>query len=236
VSIVEILKALFLTPLIEIWATLFDFIIRHIQDPGLTVILLSVSVNILLTPIYFQMERASQKRNQHRDAMLSEIDRIKAHYKGRERYYYIKTIHRQFNYKNWHGLLISPDLLLQVVVFASVYQYLSHNPVMAGVAWGPIQNLAEPDKLLWGVNLLPFAMTMLNILSAWKYTSIAKKRYVALGFAALFLVLLYNSPAALLLYWTSNNLFSYLRNLASDILKKSLSKAGTAIAKIAEQA
>ena len=234
-AIVEILKALLLTPLIEIWATLFDLIIRHILDPGFAVILLSVSVNILLTPDYLQMERASQKRNKHRDAMLSEIDRIKAHYKGRERYYYIKTIHRQFHHKNWHGLLISPDLLLQVVVFASVYQYLSHKPMMAGVAWGPIQNLAEPDKLLWGVNLLPFAMTALNILSSWKYTPIAKKRYVSLGFAALFLVLLYNSPAALLLYWTFNNLFSYLRNLSSDVLKKSLSKAGAAMAKIAEQ-
>ena len=56
-------------------------------------------------------------------------------------------------------------------------------------------------------------MTGLNLLAAFLYTKrlSVMERIQSILLAAVFLVLLYQSPAGVLLYWTFNSLFSFLR-------------------------
>ena len=56
-------------------------------------------------------------------------------------------------------------------------------------------------------------MTAINVASAFAYVDERRKRIQALALAALFLRSAPRSPSGLVLYWTSNNLFSLLRNL-----------------------
>ena len=69
-------------------------------------------------------------------------------------------------------------------------------------------------------------MTGINLVSSMIYTKGAplKTRIQLYVMAAVFLVLLYSSPAGLTLYWTLNNLFSLLKNIItkSDRNKKYL--------------
>ncbi|MBR4426786.1 MAG: sulfatase-like hydrolase/transferase, partial [Spirochaetales bacterium] len=46
-----------------------------------------------------------------------------------------------------------------------------------------------------------------------------KEKVQLYGMAAIFLVLLYNSPSGLVLYWTMNNLFSLLKNIFMKLIK-----------------
>src|SRR5690606_39467197 len=82
-----------------------------------------------------------------------------------------------------------------------------------GVAFGSIPTLSEPDGLLWGFNLLPLLMTAANAASAFLRSNDRRQRLQAAVLAALFLALLYSSPSALLVYWTTNNFVSLIRNL-----------------------
>ena len=68
------------------------------------------------------------------------------------------------------------------------------------------------------INLLPIIMTVVNIISCEVYlkTKTLRARIQPYSFALLFLVLLYNSPSALVLYWTSNNFFYLLKNKYMD--------------------
>jgi membrane protein insertase Oxa1/YidC/SpoIIIJ len=100
------------------------------------------------------------------------------------------------------------------VVFLTVFRYLSGLEEVAGQGFGPIADLSRPDGLLGGVHLLPLLMTAINAASAYYYVDDRNKRLQAWALAVVFLVLLYRSPAALVLYWTTNNLFSLVRNLA----------------------
>jgi hypothetical protein len=65
-------------------------------------------------------------------------------------------------------------------------------------------------------------MTLINIVAGVIYTKgfPLKEKIQLYGMAAVFLVLLYNSPAGLVLYWTLNNVFSLLKNLYYAIKSK----------------
>ena len=114
-----------------------------------------------------------------------------------------------------------------MLVFATVYRYLAGLEDLAGASFFAIADLGQPDGLLRGINLLPILMTAANFASATIYGDTRSKRLQAYGLAVLFLVLLYGSRSGLVLYWTSNNLFSLLRNWIEHRLVPRLPEAWT---------
>lgn len=211
----EILGQLFVQPLMLIYGFLYRLPESWLgpHHVGVQLILFSLLLNLALMPLYSQMERRSAATRAIRQRVAAEVARMKRHFKGRERYFYIRAVYRNYRYHPISELLGSADLLIQIAVFFTVFHFLSGLEAVAGQAFGPIADLSRPDGLLAGVNLLPLLMTAINAASAYYYVEDSGKRLQAWGLAALFLVLLYRSPAALVLFWTTNNLFSLIRNL-----------------------
>lgn len=207
-----LLDAMLLQPLMQIYAALLASLPAS-MNAGARVILFSVIVNLVLAPIYLQMERQSRRLHEIKERVARDVERMRRHFRGRERYFYIRTVHRQYNYHPISALLGSSDLFVQILVFATVYRYLAGLETLQGQAFGPIADLSQPDGLLGGVNLLPFVMTAINAASVFAYVDDRRKRLQALALAAVFLILLYASPAGLVIYWTTNNLFSWARNV-----------------------
>ncbi len=210
--VMDTLELVFITPLMTLYRWLFDLLVEGLGSRPWSIVAFAVVLNLILLPLYVQMERGGRQAAARRAAMDKEIARIKAHFKGRERYYYVTTIHRHFGFKPISVVFGSFDLYLQVLVFVTVYHFLS-DVKFGGWRLMGISHLNRPDGLLWGANLLPFVMTAANIVSAVLYSADAKRRRNAILLALLFLVLLYDSPAALLVYWTTNNLISLVRNV-----------------------
>ena len=180
---------------------------------GLSIIFLSLIVSLLLLPVFIMIERAKKRDDVVKAKMKPLLDEIKRCYKGQERYYYIKTINRQHNYSSIRALVPILSLLLQIPFFIAAYQFLENFEPMAGVSFLFIKNLSEPDALLGVINILPIIMTVVNLLTAYYYTrngNVAERKQMIVV-AAIFLILLFNLPAGLVLYWTMNNVFSFLR-------------------------
>jgi hypothetical protein len=80
-----------------------------------------------------------------------------------------------------------------------------------------------PDALFsiagFKINILPIIMTVINCASGAIYTKgmAVRDKLQIYGMALLFLVLLYNSPAGLVFYWTMNNFFSLIKNILSKM-------------------
>lgn len=210
--VVELLDNVFLRPLMLICEGLFLWLLSLVKSPGAALILLGISVNLLLLPLYYQMEKSGRRERTRRDAMEREVARIKGAFKGRERYFYIRTIHRHYQYQPLKSLFTASDLFLQMVVFSTAYRYLKDLPLLEGVSFLGISDLSQPDGLLSGVHLLPLLMTLANVASVLYYVDDKGKRRQGFFLALLFLALLYSSPSGLVLYWTSSNVFSWLRN------------------------
>jgi hypothetical protein len=82
-----------------------------------------------------------------------------------------------------------------------------------------IRDMGVPDAMFrigsFPVNVLPIAMTIINIIAGAIYTKgfPVKEKVQIYGMALIFLVLLYGSPSGLVLYWTMNNIFSLIKNI-----------------------
>ena len=214
VVILALLDTIVLQPLMQIYAGILSFVPASLGT-GYRLIAFSVIVNLLLLPIYVQMERNSRGLHDLRQRVGRDVERMRRHFRGRERYFYVRAVHRQHGYHPMSALFGSADLFIQILVFATVFRFLSGLADLQGASFGPIADLSLPDGLLGGVNLLPLLMTAINGASVFAYVDDQRKRQQALALAALFLVLLYSSPSGLVLYWTANNCFSLVRNIVA---------------------
>jgi hypothetical protein len=167
--------------------------------------------------------------------MKPEVDNIKCVFSGDERFMRLSTYYRQNNYHPLYSLRTSISIILQIPFFIAAYHFLSNLELINNVSFGPLKDLAKPDSLLVTknitINILPLVMTIINCLSAVIYSKgfSTKDKLQLYGMATLFLVLLYNSPSILVLYWTGNNIYSLIKNIIQKILNSKYVKYEHAI-------
>ena len=218
-TFVEILETLLIGPLKLIFEVIFNVANRFVGHPGLSIIFLSLVMNILVLPLYKRAD-AVQEENRNVEARLQKgVAHIKKVFTGDERMMITQTYYRQNNYKPTDVLNGSVSLLLEVPFFMAAYQFLSHLELLDGVSLGPIADLGAPDGMLViggiAINLLPVLMTLINVISSALYLKgfPLKTKIQLYGMAAFFLVFLYTSPSGLVFYWTLNNVFSLVKTI-----------------------
>lgn len=215
----EIIYTVFIGPLKLLFEIIYEFANRYVDNPGLSIIFLSLIMNILVLPLY---RRADYMQEQARDidAKLSNgVAHIKKTFSGDEKMMMLQAYYRQNNYKPTDALKGSVSLLLEIPFFIAAYQFLSHLEILKGVSLGAIADLSRPDRMLviggFAINLLPIIMTSVNIISSFLYLKgfPTKTKIQLYGMALFFLVFLYNSPSGLVFYWTLNNVFSLIKTI-----------------------
>ena len=215
----NIVENVLIGPLKLVFEVIFQLANRFIGHPGLSIVVLSLVMNILVLPLY---KRADAMQEESRDIEMKlkkGVDHIKKSFTGDERMMILQTYYRQNNYKPTDALNGSVSLLLEIPFFMAAYQFLSNLGVMDGVSLGPIADLSKPDGLLvigsLAINVLPVLMTLVNVISSAIYLKgfPLKTKIQLYGMALFFLVFLYESPACLVFYWTLNNVFSLVKTI-----------------------
>ena len=213
------MQNLFIQPIKILIEFVFLKILDVLKNHGLSLIVLSVIINIILTPFYYFAENIEKKERDLQNKMKPKIDEFKSVYKGYELHLYIKNVYRLNDYHPLYSLRGLISLLIQVPFFMGAYAYLSNYMGFEGVSFLFLSDLSKPDALLSlgkiNINVLPFVMTFVNLLSSYVYTKDLdkKEKITPIVIALFFLVILYSSPASLLVYWTMNNVFSLVKNL-----------------------
>jgi YidC/Oxa1 family membrane protein insertase len=198
------------------------------QNTGLVIIFLSVSVNVALLPIYSVADHWQDEERALQKKMSKKLSEIRSVFKGDERQMIVNAYYRQMGYSPLNALKSSIGLLLQIPFFIAAYQFLSHTPSLQGVSFLAISNLGMSDELATvngiTINVLPIFMTIINIISSLVYARDFqfREKIQLWAFALVFLLLLYNAPAGLLLYWTTNNIFSLGKNIVAKTIKHPL--------------
>ena len=219
----DMLYNLVIGPLETVFEIIYVWAYKFTQDPGVAIIFLSLAMNLLLLPLYNRTDAIQAEANETEKRMGPSVAHIKKTFKGNEQYMMLQTYYRQNGYKPTDVLKGIAPLALEIPFFMAAYHFLSHLDILNFCRFGPIKNLARPDGLLLlggeTYNLLPVLMTVINIASSLIYTRKAplKTKIQLYGMAALFLVLLYDSPAGLAFYWTLNNLFSLIKNILTSL-------------------
>ena len=210
---------LIIQPLVMIYDVLFSLFFEMLESPLAAVIALSIVINLLVLPLYRKADLIQKEQHEKVLKMKKWVDHINKHFHGDKRFMILSAYYRIEGYSPVSTLKEAVPLLLQVPFFIAAYRYISSIPMLGGTAWGPIKDLSAPDSLISiagiTINVLPILMTLINLVSGFIYSKdlLLRQKIQIYGLALVFLVLLYNSPSGLVIYWIMNNIFSLCKNI-----------------------
>ena len=240
-SLFEIIGATLIGPLKLLFEVIFSVACDIVHHPGLAIIVLSLAMNVLVLPLYKRADAIQIQARDTENKLKDTIAHIKKTFSGDERMMILQTYYRQNHYSPLSVLSGSISLMLEIPFFMAAYQFLSGVGAFEGTSFGLIRDLSVPDGMIVigdvAINLLPIIMTLVNVVSSSLYLKgfPLKTKIQLYGMALFFLVFLYNSPAALVFYWTLNNTFSLVKTLfyriknSKSVLQVFLGIAGGAL-------
>ena len=206
-------------PLTALLRLVFEFYVSLFGNYGISIVALSLTVTVLLTPIS-RFARRSDEREQRRQAeMAPQIEDIKRNYRGQERFERIDAVYTKFNYHPIKSMTSILPLLLQIPFLLAALFLLIDYPPIEGVSFLLISDLSKPDHLLpspfaslEGINVLPLLLTLVSLAETAIKPGVTRQVQIRLLIvAAVLLVLIYPLPAAVCLYWLCTTFWSFLR-------------------------
>ena len=213
------LYQIFIMPLIQLTEFFYSLFFEVTGNQGIAVIGLSFVVTIFTLPLYMVAEQWQETERNIQKKLKPGVERIKNTFKGDEQYMILTAFYRENHYHPIYALRSSFSLLIQIPFFIAAYNFLSNLEPLKNYSFLFIKSFGEPDATFhigsFAVNILPIAMTIINCVAGFIYSkghSLSEKTQIY-GCAAVFLLLLYNSPAGLVVYWTMNNILSLVKNI-----------------------
>ncbi len=220
----EILYAIIISPIETVFDWIFNFVHSSFPAGGVIASIFGVSLalNILALPLYNIADSIQQKERSVVKKMEKWVLHIKRTFKGDERFMMLSEWYRQNGYHPIFALRSTLSILIQIPFFIAAYHYLRNCDLLSDASFLIFKNLGMPDSALSfkvashavSVNVLPFVMTAINCFSGALYAKGVPRRekMQIYALALIFLILLYNSPSGLVIYWTLNNVFSLAKN------------------------
>lgn len=228
--ITEFLYTITIQPIEAIIEAAFCFELTKFNILGIggAIIAVSIVMNFLALPIYNVADAIQAKERAVQQELSYWNGHIRRAFLGDERFMMLSYYYKKNGYHPLYALRGSLSILLEIPFFIAAYHFLSHCKLLQGASFAFLHDLGQPDALInceWGgalhngikINVLPILMTMINVVSATVYLqkSTLREKIQTYSLAAIFLVLLYNSPSGLVFYWILNNLFSLCKNLVN---------------------
>ena len=143
--LLEWLYTILIGPLQLLFEMIFSLVYRHFSNPGISIIFLSLIVNLLVFPLYHRADKMQSEQRDLESKLQPWISHIKNTFTGDERFMMLQTFYRQNNYRPTSALKGSLALLLEIPFFIAAYRFLSGLLLLKEASFGPIKDLGIPD-------------------------------------------------------------------------------------------
>jgi len=206
----ELLSSI-LKPVILSMNFVLDLLYTMLDSWGLGILVLSAIVSILLMPLNQFGRNIENRIDNKMQSVRMDISQIDQSLKGEERFNQIEHIFQSHRYHPIHQVLKGTSILMLLPFLFSALILFNQHRELAGSEFWFINDLSKPDKSIWELNILPlimFLITLTDALIRFKDNKSGFYQYLALSM--ILVVLVYNMPAALLLFWIGNNTASML--------------------------
>lgn len=194
----------------------FDFFRRHIASMGIVILLLTLFIRLITSPILYKSYLSGAKMK----ALKPEVDALREKYKDDQQAFGMEQM------KLWRTAGVNPlggciPALLQIPIFMSLYYFFQSNIDLRGKAFLWAKDLAQYDSVLELPFSIPFygdhvslftitaVLTSLAIslygISNMQDNSNPMMKYMPYIFPVLLLGVFNSLPAALTWYYTISN-------------------------------
>lgn len=193
-------------PVCKFLLMVLNFTYNLVPNYGVAIILLTILIRIIFWPLTHKSTE-SMKRMQELQPLMKDI---RAKYKDSPKKMQEETmgLYRKHKVNPMSGCL---PMIIQIPVFVALFVVLRSAIELRFAPFLWIHDLSEPERLLAGVlpiplNILPIFMA---VTMAWQQklmptTDLNQQKIMLLFMPAMMLVMFYNMPSALVLYWSTN--------------------------------
>ena len=212
-----------------IW-TLLNFLFGLVGNWGLAIVLMALVVRILIIPVTRASLVYQGRAIEQQERIRPLVQAVREQYKGIELSEKMVALYKTENYDHlapFKGML---GLFIQIPILIALFNVLGEAPQLSGTPFLWFSDLSLSDRLFplgidlpfFGAyfNLLPFLMAAVTVLSTWYAAQTTGNAHAPtrslFGMAALFFILFYSFPSALVLYWLSSNCFQFLQQLLEN--------------------
>lgn len=199
---------------------------------GIAIILMALIVRILIIPVTRISMRYQELAFQQQERINPLLQKIREEYKGIELSEQMVALYEREKYDQlapFKGML---GLFIQIPILIALFNVLGEASELSGVPFLWFDDLSLSDRLFpLGVdvpffgayfNLLPFLMAGITVLSTYYAARTSSSNTPAsslFGMAALFFILFYSFPSALVLYWLCSTCFQLLQQMIENKIK-----------------
>jgi len=205
---------------------------KIVRSWGVSIILLSIFLNILLFPLTMKSFKSMQKMQE----LHPQMEKLKVQYKGSPEKLNkeMMELYKKYNINPLSGCL---PMLLQMPIFVALYQALMKSLELRNASFLWIKDLSSPDAVrlpftlpLIGnsINILPLIMVVGMVLQQKISTKSMggavtdeqkqQQKMMLIIMPIMFGFIFYNMPSGLVLYWVVNTALTIVEQGA--ILKK----------------
>ena len=191
---------------------------------GVSIVLLALVLKVLLLPLSLWTAKLQRKVSSTKAILAPQIEVIKSEYSGEAAHSRIVAAHREAGVSLFYALKPMIGTLAQIPILIAVFNALGEMHQLRGESFLWVSDLSYPDSIAslpldipllgYEISLLPFLMTAISIFSSVTFSDKhlgevgSKRQKLPLYLmAAAFFLLFYPFPAAMVLYWTLNNVF-----------------------------
>ena len=205
----EFFYLLFIFPLEQFLGLFLRGIFSATKNGALSVVLLSLFINLFLLKLLKCSDNKAAIQSARQAKFDERIARWKTVYSKAKVFAFTQTLYRQNHYHPIFALSSLGGLAIQVPFFLGVYFVIQNGNALPNADFASFSAI---DSSL-GIHILPILMTAITLLNVFLSSKETAARIQGSIIAVLFLILLYKMPHALVLYWTTNMVFSLCRTL-----------------------
>ncbi len=199
---------------------------------GISIILLSIFLNIILFPLTIKSFRSMQKMQE----LHPQMEKLKSQYKDNPQKLNkeIMELYKKYNINPFSGCL---PMLLQMPIFIALYQALMKSIELRSTKFLWIKDLSSPDAVRIplslpiigsNINILPIVMVIAMVIQQKISTKSMggavteeqkqQQKMMLILMPIMFGFIFYNMPSGLVFYWVVNTVLTIVEQAA--ILKK----------------
>lgn len=174
-----------------------------------------------MRPLMNWAEKFQAEEKNIQNVLAPQLAKIKENFSGAEQHKKIQRLYKRYAYHPVLTIRSAAGIMLKLPFLTAAYFMIDNLTNIIGESWWLIADLSSPDELLGGINLLPILMTAINLIGIFSIKDFSRREKIQEScIAFLFLILLYNTPSALLIYWTCNNLWTTCAILFGSFVPK----------------
>lgn len=211
---------------------LLNFLYSLVPNYGVAIILLTALVRLVLYPVN-KKNAESMRKMQEIQPLIKEVQ---AKFKDDPKKLQAETM-RIYSENKVNPLSSCLPMLIQLPVFLALFTVLRSSVELRYAPFLWVADLSEPENLFkdvfgFGINILPIAMASTMALQSYVTPTAgdpAQQRMMMVMMPVMMLVMFYQFPAALGLYWTVSQLFAIAGVIRAKHIKRKNSGSSNGI-------